>query len=91
MTISASNNQTLSTPKEEVSNVTVMFSAYGGNITGSLTLRHTGAKLLSYLKDVRLKKHGLISRATKGRVYNGHGDKVTASYVPKPGELIVLK
>ena len=54
-------------------------------------LPHQGARIGHYLKSGALRPHGLLTRAHRGKVYNKHGKRVKLTYVPFPGDVILLE
>ena len=75
-----------STPEQ----VTFVFSAHGGNITGVCPMKYTGLEVRQYLKCEPLRQHGLIQRVLNGGMRNRSGEKVRLSYVPVEGDVIVI-
>jgi hypothetical protein len=82
---------TSSTPSGAPSElVTVIFTAYGGNSTGQCPLVYSGGPLKSYLRQAPLLPHGLVKRAAYRGVRNREGKKVRLTYIPVPGDVIVI-
>jgi len=91
MTTSESNSPTSSTPTSVPSEVTVVFSQRGGHGTLVCKLPHTGHKVTEYLKAGALRGRGLITRAHRGKILNKDGKRVKMTYVPFPGDIILLE
>lgn len=74
----------------EPATVTLVFSAYNGTRTGCVPLLYTGTSLKHYLKQAAVKPYGLVKKAAYKGVRNREGRKVRLTYIPSPGDVVVI-
>jgi hypothetical protein len=80
-----------STPSDAPSEaVTVVFSAFGGARTGCVPFQYTGGPLKQYLKQAAVRQYGLVKKAAYGGARNREGKKVRLTYIPAPGDVVVV-
>ena len=92
MTTTVSDTLTSNTPKGAPSKeVTVVFPAHGGHQTGMCRLPYTGGRLNTYFRHGLLIAYGLVGFVHRNKALKADGSRVKLSYVPVPGDIIVVK